>query len=256
MINYKLILRPILRLYLKFFAKIALLINKPVIIVVAGSMNKHFAKQAITKSLQELNLSVRAGIRGYNTDIGLPLSILNLPSGYNSYKNWKYAIKEAPLACIKETEKILVLEFGISEPNDIAYLLSVVNPQIVIITDITQRHIENFRNVNAIAREYELLATSIPKKGLLIANLDNLLIKKIINKSSAKVKTFGQDTLSSLRIDGIALESTGQSVIIKQENQTKEVFIKRFGLHHVYAHCAAILTRDYFKNHEKSIKEN
>ena len=251
MINFKVILRPLLRAYLKLFTYLVLIIRRPFIIAVAGSMNKHFTKQAITNGLQESGFSVRAGRRGYNTDIGLPLAILNLASGYNSYKNWKHAIINAPKAIFKKTEKILVLELGISEPQDMEYLLSIVKPNIVVLTDITQRHIENFKKISNITGEYEFLVKSLKPLNLIVANSDNKIIDVIIKNSKAEVKTFGYNNDAIMNIRSIEVRETGQDVIIKSNSSDISISMNKFGAHHAHAHCANLLIQQYLQKNEK-----
>jgi len=97
----KITLRYILKIYLKFWAKLLILIHQPKIIVVAGSINKPFFKDAISQEISELGISVRQNPKNFNTEIGMPLAVLNLNSGYNSYRDWIPEIINAPIQLFK-----------------------------------------------------------------------------------------------------------------------------------------------------------
>jgi UDP-N-acetylmuramyl pentapeptide synthase len=73
--------KQLLKYYLKYITKLVLFIHKPVIIAVAGSTNKTFVRDEIRNILEKKGFSVRANPRSFNTEIGLPLAILDLPSG-------------------------------------------------------------------------------------------------------------------------------------------------------------------------------
>jgi len=92
----KKILKKFLQIYLKLISKITLFIHKPYIIAIAGSTNKSFTKEKVSELLREQGYDVRSNIKSFNTEIGLPLAILALPSGYGEYKEWIPAIIRAP----------------------------------------------------------------------------------------------------------------------------------------------------------------
>lgn len=229
----KYILKNILQYYLKYLAKIALLIHRPQIIAVAGSINKTFAKEEICRVLSEAGFSVRPNPKAFNTEIGLSLSILNIPSGYNSYLKWLPIMLRAPMSIFqKDFPQFLVLEFGISDPGDMRFLLSVVKPRIAIITDITQRYIEGFDGVEDLVGEYEYLVAHLDKKGLLILNHDNMRVRALAEISRAKVIFFGLENGADWRGE-LAGDNICQTVKIQGKN--KEFKLIRHGMHHVYS---------------------
>ncbi|MBL7057946.1 hypothetical protein ISS03_01290 [Patescibacteria group bacterium] len=251
----KCLLRPLLRIYLKTLVKLAIFIHRPVVVAVAGSMNKHIAKEAIVKELLYCKIDARAGRRGFNTDIGLPLTVLNLPSGFNSYKDWRRTVIIAPRVIFKKMERVLVLEFGISEVGDSQYLLSIVKPQIIVITEITARYIENFKNTDQIIREYECLVTNINEDGLVVANIDNLNIRKLVLSVKAPLITFGFNVKADNVIDSVGVRTTGQSVIIKTSDKSQCLNVDRFGKHHAYAAVISQIVLKYFLSNDKSVQK-
>lgn len=240
----KLLLKPLLKYYLKYATKLALMVHRPVIIAVAGSTNKPFVKNEIKKVLEEKGLSVRANPKNFNTEFGLPLAVLDLPSGYNSFKNWLPAIKEAPLKIFsKNFPKYLVLGLGTSDPGDIKYLLTIVKPKIAVITDITQRYLEGFSDMNELVKEYKFLAKSIPDNGLLIYNNDNERLRTI--KTNSKKVTFGESKESDWHINKVEDTKNGQIAHIKTKNENMDISIDKFGKHHIHAHIIAQIIKSY-----------
>ncbi len=246
----KFIFKKLLQSYLKFLTKIILLLHRPIIIAIAGSTNKTFAREKIVAILKEKNLSVRSNPKSFNTEIGLPLSVLNLPSGYNSYKNWLPIIIKA-MATIFDANfpKIMVLELGVDRPGDMKFLLSMIKPKIVILTDITQRYLESFTDMNELVGEYKYLITKIGSDGLVILNYDNLRIRKIAEKTLAKVFFFSLNkndvTLPDFwSASDIITDKNGQQIKVIHDSTEKIYKINRFGLHHVYVLLIGLIVKN------------
>jgi len=222
--------------------------------VVAGSMNKHFTKEAVVHKLQEKGVLLRAAPRGFNTDFGLPLAILGLSSGYNDPNGWRRVILSSPGVILKKLPKVLVLEFGISDPGDMQYLLSVIKPNITIITNINKRYIEGFRNIKELTNEYRCLLKSTLKNGLIVANTDNEIVQDVLKGIQNNVLRYGYNKQADYVIEKSLVNKDGQSVIIKNKVK-REIFIPKFGKHHVYAALCALIVRDYFNENNKFNKK-
>jgi UDP-N-acetylmuramoyl-tripeptide--D-alanyl-D-alanine ligase len=230
------IFKTILQYYLKYITKLVLFIHKPAIIAVSGSTNKTFVKDEIKNILAKKGLSVRANPKNFNTEIGLPLAVLNLPSGYNSYKNWLPIIKES-LFCIfkKSFPKYLVLELGVSRKGDMKYLLSIVSPKISVITDITQRYLEGFSGMDDLVDEYKLLVEKTEKDGMAILNFDNIRVKKLASFSKAKVYFFGSNDGADWQAKNIKRSKEGEIFELFHGNRSERLEISRFGVHNILA---------------------
>ena len=250
----KYILKPILKLYLKGITLLVVFVHKPFIIVVAGSMNKHITKEAIAHKLRAKNLPVKVAQRGFNTDIGLPLAILGQPSGYNNIKNWKNIILSAPRAIFKKMEPVLILEFGVSDPGDICYLLSIVRPSVVVFTSINKRHIEAFDNFNELVSEYEVLARAVHINGLVVGNYDNEITRGVLGFSDCKVITYGFSDKAECNIKNISMHNQGQNVIINY-NKMFNINILRYGRHHVDSAVVAFIVNKYIDENNRFIKK-
>ncbi len=242
------IFKIILKHYLRVITKIVLVIHRPIVIAIAGSTNKNFVKQEIKSCIENMGFSVRANPKNFNTEIGLPLSILYLPSGYNEYKKWLPAIFRAPLTIFQRNfPKFLVLGLGTSDQGDMDYLLSIVRPDISVITEITQRYREGFSDMNSLVEEYETLASKTKKNGFLVLNADNYRIKNISENKKQKVIFYGFSDISDFKIVEIKKTKTGQGISIKKDGKIKLYQLKRFGNHHVYAFTAMLAVNSILK---------
>lgn len=246
--------KPILKYYLKYITKLVLFIHRPLVIGISGSINVLFTKDEIKRRLVEINYDVRSNPKNFNTEIGLPLAILNLPSGYNSYKNWLPIIWQAGKSAFNlKFPKILVLGLGTAEPGDMKYLMSLVRPEIGVITDITQRYIESFDDMDELIGEYEFFIKSIKKRGSIVLNYDNPRIKKLAEINDNETIFFGLEKADDKIKNywrGEVLEKTsgGQTIRVYNKGETTEYKINRFGQHHIYALLTGLIIRNYFKS--------
>lgn len=240
----KKILKYIVQLYLKILTKITLLRHRPEIIAIAGTLNKTNVKENLLKILKSFNEDVRANPRSYNTEIGLPLAVLYLSSGYSNFWSWlKILYKSTFIALFsRKFPKKLILELGIDKPGDMDYLLMLVKPKIVIITEISPAYLDNFQTLDRLALEYKKLIISLGKGGAAILNNDNLRVKEL-SKYNSKIKYwfYGFDEKSDLSISNLKIAEKSQTFKIKYKNNEMDCKISKKGEHHLYALLPAVI---------------
>lgn len=235
------IVRKILQLSLKYLAKIYLFRTKPAIIVIAGATNRHWIKEGILETLKEKGISCRGNKKNFNAEVGLPLSVLGVYSETDDdskIRRWfNVLLKSARAAFFEKATDYLVLEMAIDKPDDMRYLLGIINPQVAIFTTITMIYPENFSNLDEIAAEYRRLVKRLPKNGLAILNADDERIINLKDYSSARVFTYGiESSAAGFIAKDISKSLTGQEFLIQTPDlKTKRVKIHEFGKHHVYA---------------------
>ena len=225
---------------LKWLAKVYLWRYKPYVIIVAGATNRHWVKEEIVKALKEKVLDSRASRKNFNAEIGLPLSILDLPSGEGSFKNWLKILWQGIKKVVSRQLSVigqdyLVLETAISHPEDMDYLLSIVKPQAAILTTIVTVYRENFEDLDEVALEYQKLVEILPKGGLLLLNYDDERIKNLSRFSPCRTITYGLNDGADCQAKNVKKVVDGQEFEINSV-PTK---INRFGKHHIYAKITA-----------------
>lgn len=103
---------------------------KSPVIAVTGSAGKTIVKEWLADILG-LKFPVIRSPRSYNSQIGVPLSVLKLDEKY----------------------RLAIFEAGISMPGEMDNLEKIINPEIGIITNIGEAHSENFPDITSKAAE-------------------------------------------------------------------------------------------------------
>ena len=150
------------------------------IIAITGSSGKTTLKTILGKILSEYGKTYFSQ-KSYNNHFGVPLSLCNLENDH------KYG----------------VFEIGMSRANEIRKLSSLVKPNIAIITNIGDAHIENFENLSGIAKAKSEIIENISKDGYLILNENDKYfqyLSKLAKKRKINVLSFGVSNKSNAQL--------------------------------------------------------
>jgi UDP-N-acetylmuramoyl-tripeptide--D-alanyl-D-alanine ligase len=137
------------------------------IIGITGSNGKTSTTNIIANSLK----SCSSTLKNFNNEIGVPLSIMSA----------------------NRKSKNLVIEMGAAKLNDINYLSSFLRPNIGVITNIGNSHLQSLKNIRGVFKVKSELITNIKKGGCLVVPNDNkshLKLWKII-RNDIDIITFG-----------------------------------------------------------------
>jgi UDP-N-acetylmuramoyl-tripeptide--D-alanyl-D-alanine ligase len=179
--------------YLKFFAKLQLnkvrLLQKRRgkqldIIGITGSAGKTCTLLAC-KAIFPKNIKVKTN-DGYNSESGLPLSIIGLKITNYNFVSWLKIIFLTPIKYLInwQTYDILILEMGVDSPTwpkNMGYLLSIIKPNIGIFLNVSPVHLTNFSSLDQIAEQKAKLVNQA--KVAIINSQDKLVVKHTINKN-------------------------------------------------------------------------
>jgi UDP-N-acetylmuramyl pentapeptide synthase len=192
----------------------------PTVIAITGNVGKTSAREA-TYAVLKHRFSVRTGIFNYNNEIGVPLTILNLPHYSKNIFGWIAGFVRALKNIIifdKTYPKFLLLEMGADRPGDIAYLASLTSPFIGVITAIGEIpvHVEFFSGPKALADEKSNLIKVLPFNGYAIVNADDEALLDAGEKTAAHFLTFGFDEHASGRISNLELTSAYDSSLQRE----------------------------------------
>lgn len=189
------ILKKIIVSIITFEAKLVLKRYKPKIIAVTGSVGKTSTKDAIFCALKDFK-SVRKSEKSFNSEIGLPLTILGCPNGWNNFWVWVENIFRGFILILFKHKypEYLVLEVGVGKPGDIKKnVLPWLKTDMVVITRFPDKpvHVEFFNNVEEIIEEKSSLVRTLKKNGLLILNHDDERVYNLHTKVNCRVVSFG-----------------------------------------------------------------
>ena len=91
---------------------------------------------------------------------------------------------------MENNHKFGVFEIGMSKKGEINNLSKLVRPNIGIITNIAEAHIENFKNVKEIAKAKGEIINNIDKDGSLILNRDDKFFSFLKSLAEKRNKSF------------------------------------------------------------------
>lgn len=111
--------------------------NSVLVIGIAGTKGKTILKRTLLELLST-HVQARANILSYNTEVGLPISILNLKNPKTRGERLLF-VSDLLLTSVfgKENSHILILEYGVSSKKDAEALLEIAQPEWLIISGIT-----------------------------------------------------------------------------------------------------------------------
>ncbi len=169
-------LKKVVLTVLTFEAKILLKRTKPIVIAVTGSVGKTSTKDAIFSVLKNFR-KTRKSEKSFNSEIGVPLSVLGLPNAWDNPFGWLANIVEGFFiaAFSRNYPEVLVLEAGVDRPGDMKSLTSWLKPDIAVITRLPDVpvHVEYFSTPEAVAEEKLELVRALKPHGVFIYNHDD-----------------------------------------------------------------------------------
>ncbi|MFA7192331.1 MAG: UDP-N-acetylmuramoyl-tripeptide--D-alanyl-D-alanine ligase [Candidatus Paceibacterota bacterium] len=185
---------------------------KPKIVAITGSVGKTSTKDAIFTVISAFK-SVRKSEKSFNSEIGLPLTIIGVPNAWSSILGWMENLAKGFALIIFKYDypEWLVLEVGAGKPGDITSVAPWLSPDIVVITHFPDRpvHVEFFDGVDKIIEEKSALAHAVKKDGLLILNHDDEKVYALHKKVKSRVVSFGTNDLATYNASNIGVSIEG-----------------------------------------------
>lgn len=225
-------------------SKLILKKYKPEIIAVTGSVGKTSTKDAIYTVVSN-QFYTRKSEKSFNSELGVPLTILGCQNGWNDPFIWiKNLFEGLELILFKSKyPKCLVLEVGADHPNDIKNITKWLKPDISVITKISEVpvHVEFFPSPEAVLEEKMYLAKALKKDGVLIISLDDRRIIEASKDLKNKIFTFGINNHANINASDINMDiNDGIWFKLSFENENVPVNLKGvLGIQHIYPIIAA-----------------
>ena len=174
------------------------------IIAITGSSGKTTLKTLLGNMLANYRETYFSK-KSYNNHFGVPLSLCNLENSH------QYG----------------VFEIGMSKPGEIWKLSNLIKPNIAVITNIGEAHIENFHNLKGIAKAKSEIIENINKNGFLILNKDDKyfnFLSEIAKKRKIKVLSFGMSKKSDATL--IKKKFVNNHEVLHLKIFNKDIFLK------------------------------
>jgi UDP-N-acetylmuramoyl-tripeptide--D-alanyl-D-alanine ligase len=188
------------------------------VIGVTGSVGKTTTKQFIAAALGGEAAGCAATPGNANNEIGLPMSLLNLPDGTVRY----------------------VAEMGMYVEGDIRALCRLAKPRVGVVTAIDAVHAERAGDLDAIERGKGELVESLPDDGWAVLAADDFRVARLSKRTTARSITAGNAATADVQILGATLvPSTGHTLInLQVGGERVQADLPVFGIH--FAKAAAL----------------
>lgn len=171
--------------------------SKVKIIGVTGSLGKTTTKQAIKSALKSA-FNIESSEGNMNTEIGLPITVLNTPNDPD----------------------IFVLEMAARKTGDIEYLSKISPPDISVITQIAPVHLEIFGSMGNILKTKLEIALNTKNGGVVLLNGDDQKLSKIGKFPGKVIDYFG---VNHQRVKDIRYSKKETSFIVQGHRVTVKV---------------------------------
>ena len=194
------------------------------VVGVTGSVGKTTTKDMIAAVLST-KYKVLKTEGNFNNNVGMPMTILRLDP----------------------TAEICVLEMGMDKPGEIDYLAGLVQPDVGIITNIGDAHIERLGSRENIFKAKCELLPHVKENGLLILNGDDEWLSTLRGKTSVPTVFCGKGEGMDYRAipcGGDKLSHINCRMITP--NMDREVEIPALGEHMIYPSLIAAAVGEHF----------
>jgi len=153
-------------------------LHKVRVVGITGSAGKTTTKEMIAAVLSS-KFRVKKTQGNFNNEIGLPLTVFDL----------------------EQEDEILVLEMGMNHAGEIRKLSKAGKPDVAVITNIGDAHIENFKNREGILNAKLEILEGLGKDGVAVINGDDsLLTGKIAAKKLLGINVYKPGMSNSVSI--------------------------------------------------------
>ncbi|MDZ5474599.1 UDP-N-acetylmuramoyl-tripeptide--D-alanyl-D-alanine ligase [Bacillus sp. 31A1R] len=193
------------------------------VVGITGSNGKTTTKD-MTASLLSVQYKVQKTEGNYNNHIGLPLTVLSL----------------------EEDTEIAVLEMGMSAKGEIEFLTKLARPNVVMITNIGESHLQDLGSREGIAEAKLEIIQGLQEDGLIVFHGDEPLLTNTLStyKGNATLKTFGRLESNDLFPKEITQHDNGSEFKTSLSDLTFHLPV--LGIHNILNALAAMLTANHF----------
>ena len=183
---------------------------------ITGSAGKTTTKEFASEILSR-RFAVEKTPGNQNSQIGFPMSILNLPR----IPEW------------------MVGEMGLSEPGDLTKLSRAFEPDVAAILLIAPAHLQFFSSLDALADAKAEILEGLKPGGTFVAGTDDPRVTAIARRFDGKVLRFGRAAGADVTAENIGATPAGSRFILKTPSGDARVELPVSGPHQVDNFLAA-----------------
>ena len=206
--------------FLNSFAKLKRANSSSSIIAITGSAGKTSLKNLLSQLLQKFG-KTHYSPKSFNNHLGVPISLSNL-SSYDKYG---------------------VFEVGMNKAGEIKNLSKLIKPDLGIITNVGEAHLENFKNLKGIANAKSEIMESIKRGGTIVLNRDDNFFHHLFKKAKSnnlKIITFGKHKKSNILLKKINEKNENKKIFVNVNNKNFDFEFSDLNVYNVLASIAVL----------------
>ena len=191
--------------------------HEATVVGVTGSNGKTTLKEMIAACLARTapTLATQGNL---NNDIGVPLM----------------------LARIDASHRYAVIEMGANHAGEIAYLVSLADPDVVVITNAGPAHLEGFGSLDGVAKAKGEILQNERRPLAAVLNADDVYFDYWSSLvSDTRCISFGLGEQAEVRADAIRPHAAGSDFALHIGDECVDVSLPLSGMHNVRNACAA-----------------
>ena len=187
------------------------------VFAITGSNGKTSVKTLLLSILQQVGRA-HANPGNLNNEIGLPLAVIDSP----------------------EDVAFAIYEMGAGKPGDIAYLTTVVRPQLALVNNVAPAHLERLGSLLGVADTKAAIYDALPADGVAVINADDAFAPYFAERAHGRrLLRFGLDASADIGARDIVEDAAGSRFILVAPEGEVPVALALPGRHNVRNALAA-----------------
>ncbi|KIL48571.1 UDP-N-acetylmuramoyl-tripeptide--D-alanyl-D-alanine ligase [Jeotgalibacillus campisalis] len=187
------------------------------VVAITGSNGKTTTKDMIAGILSH-SFKVQKTEGNFNNQLGLPLTLLD----------------------VKEDTEVSVLEMGMSGFRQIAFLTELAQPEIAVITNIGESHLQDLGSREGIAKAKFEITEGLSEEGILFYYGDEPLLTGLVEKAPGfQSSSYGYGESNDFSPKRIEMSEDGSRIYLNEETD-EWIDVPVLGKHNVLNALAAI----------------
>ena len=190
------------------------------VIGITGTNGKSTTKE-MTAAITETKFKTIKTKGNLNNHIGLPLSLFHL----------------------SKNDKVAVMEMGMSATGEIKRLAEIAQPEIGVLTNITEGHLVHLKTLKKVQAAKGELYDSLSEQGTAIVNADDPLVLELAKSVRAKVVTYGIHNEADIKAENInRMGREGFNLSVRLFDKNVPIHLPFLGECNIYNALAAMAT--------------
>ncbi len=157
------------------------------VVAITGSNGKTSVKTLVLSILQRAGQTY-ANPGNFNNEVGLPLAVIDAP----------------------EDAEFAIYEMGAGKPGDIAYLTSIVQPDVALVNNIAPAHLERMGTLTGVAETKGAILEALAADGVAVVNADDAFAEYFVQRAAGRrVIRFGLDSNADVTARSVVTMAEG-----------------------------------------------